>query len=104
MALEVTQENFEQVVLQSKKPVLLDFWTTWCSPCLMVGKSIDKLYEEMSDVVIAKINAEENKELSTKYQISSVPTILLFKDGVVVKRIEGLISYTKLKDEILLLL
>ncbi len=91
--IEVTNQNFKEEVLESDKPVLVDFWAPWCQPCLMMAPILDELSEEMADKLkIAKLNTElpENQQLAIKYQIQSIPNMKLFKNGQVVKEFIGL--------------
>jgi thioredoxin 1 len=82
MSTAVTTETFETEVLQSEKPVIVDFWAEWCGPCHAVAPVLDKIAEERSDEVrLVKINVDENQELMVRYGIQSIPTIVLFKDG-----------------------
>lgn len=98
--IEITAENFEQEVMQSDKPVLLDFWAVWCGPCQMLSPLVDEVAEEREDIKIGKINVDEQQELAVKYQVMSIPTLLVMKNGELVNRSVGLIS----KDQILDLL
>ncbi|HBI60546.1 MAG TPA: thioredoxin [Lachnospiraceae bacterium] len=87
--LHVTKENFETEVLQSEKPVLVDFWASWCGPCKMVAPVLEEIAGEVTDVKIAKINVDEQPELSQKFQVMSIPTLILFKEGKVVNTTVG---------------
>ena len=89
MAIEVTDATFDEVVLQSEKPVMVDFWAAWCGPCRMVGPIIDELAEKNPDINIGKVNVDENNETSAKFGIRSIPTILIIKDGEVVDKVSG---------------
>ena len=82
MSTAVTTETFETEVLQSEKPVIVDFWAEWCGPCHAVAPVLDKIAEERADEVrLVKINVDENQELMVRYGIQSIPTIVLFKGG-----------------------
>ena len=97
MALEITKENFEQVVLNSDKPVLVDFWATWCGPCKMMGPVIDQLSEELAGkVVVGKVNVDEQQELAVRYGVMSIPTVVLFRGGKEDKRSVGFMPKAKL--------
>ncbi len=82
-AMKITKENFEQEVLRSEKPVLLDFWASWCGPCRMVAPILDEIAAERSDIKVCKVNVDEQQELAARYQIMSIPTLMVFKGGVV---------------------
>lgn len=79
--IHVTKENFQQEVLQSEKPVLLDFWATWCGPCRMVGPILDEIAAERTDIKVCKVNVDEENELAAQYGIMSIPTLMVFKGG-----------------------
>lgn len=90
--LHITVNNFEQEVLQSDKPVLIDFWASWCGPCRMQTPVIEELSKELSDVKVGKINVDEEASLAAKYNIMSIPTLMVVKDGKVVNTAVGLQS------------
>lgn len=101
--INVESQNFEEEVLNSKIPVLVDFWAPWCQPCLMMAPALDQLAEEMEGKVkICKLNTEtsENQALAIKYQIQSIPNMKLFKDGEVIKEFIGLRNKDALKGEL----
>lgn len=87
--LHVTQENFETEVMNSDKPVFIDFWASWCGPCQMVAPVVEELADEITDVKIAKVNVDEQPELAQKFQIMSIPTMVLLKNGKVVDTTVG---------------
>ena len=89
--LTITSANFEELVLKSEKSVLLDFWATWCGPCQMIAPTIHEISEERSDVVVGKVNVDEEMQLAMKFGISSIPTLLLFKEGKLVNQAVGLL-------------
>lgn len=96
-ALHLTNENFKEEVLESKVPVLVDFWATWCGPCQMVGPVIDEIAGEVTDAKICKVDVDKNPELSKEYRVMSIPTLIVFKNGEIAKRDVG----AKSKEEIL---
>ncbi|MGB0260010.1 MAG: thioredoxin [Flavobacteriaceae bacterium] len=90
MALEITDASFEQVVLQSDKPVLVDFWAAWCGPCRMVGPIIDELSNEyQGKAVVGKVDVDAHQEFAAKYGVRNIPTVLVFKGGELVDRKVG---------------
>lgn len=99
-ALNLTIDNFDEEVLNSDKPVLIDFWAPWCGPCQMVLPIIAELADEVSNAKICKVNVDENIELAQKFRVMSIPTLLVVKNGDVVKREVG----AKSKEEILAML
>lgn len=96
----ITKENFENEVLKSDKPVLLDFWATWCGPCRMVSPIVDEIANERDDIKVGKINVDEQGELSMQFRIVSIPTLIVMKNGEVVNKAVGAMP----KEEILNLL
>ncbi|MER3500825.1 MAG: hypothetical protein IMHGJWDQ_001303 [Candidatus Fervidibacter sp.] len=89
----VSKDNFEQEVLQSDVPVLVDFWATWCVPCRMVAPIVERIAERYAGrLKVAKLDVDENQELAIRYQVMAVPTLLLFKNGQVVDRIVGAVG------------
>jgi len=102
MAKVFTDQNFEQEVLNSQKPVLVDFWAPWCGPCQMMGPIIEQLVEELEGkVVVGKLNVDENPQMAQKYGVMSIPTLLIFKDGQVVEQFVGVQPKEVLKQVLL---
>lgn len=88
-AIQLTMENFNQEVMESDKPVFIDFWASWCGPCQMMLPIIEELEKEVTNVKICKLNVDEVPELAEQYQVASIPTFLLIKNKEVSKRQEG---------------
>ena len=105
MALEITDSNFEETVLNSTKPVLVDFWAAWCGPCRMVGPIIDEISTEYAEkAVVGKVDVDANQEFAAKYGVRNIPTVLVFQNGEVVGRQVGVApkaSYTDAIDALL---
>ncbi|MCD7828165.1 MAG: thioredoxin [Clostridiales bacterium] len=98
MALtNITADNFEKEVLQSEKKVLLDFWASWCGPCMMVSPIVDEIAEERSDVKVGKVNVDEESALAEKFGITAIPTLVVIENGKTVNQSVGALP----KDEIL---
>ena len=97
MAMQITKDNFEEEVLNSAQPVLIDFWAEWCAPCRMLAPVIDEISEENNGIKVGKINVDEEMALALEYSVSSIPMLLLFKDGKPVGKTIGLQS----KEEIM---
>ena len=105
MALEITDANFEEAVLKSDKPVLVDFRAAWCGPCRMVGPIIEQISEEYADkAVVGKLDVDANQEFAAKYGVRNIPTVLIFQNGEVVGRQVGVApkdAYTEAIDSLL---
>ena len=101
MAVEFTDSNFEEQVLKSDKPVLVDFWAEWCGPCRMVGPVVEELSNDFSGkAVVGKVNVDQNPGVAAKYGIRSIPTILFFKNGEVVDKSVGAVPKAALADKL----
>ena len=92
MALVFTKENFQKEVMESDKPVLIDFWAPWCGPCRMVGPTIDELANEVTTAKIGKVNVDEQPELASQFKVMSIPTIIVIKDGKIANTAVGVKS------------
>lgn len=98
--MNIDRNNFQEEVMNSDKPVLLDFWASWCGPCRMVSPIVDEIAEERSDIKVGKINVDEQSELAAQFGIMSIPTLVVMKDGKIVNQSVG----AKPKSEILAML
>ena len=101
MALEITDANFEEVVMKSDKPVLVDFWAEWCGPCRMVGPIVEEISKEMEGkAIVGKVDVDHNPNVSTNHGIRNIPTILFFKNGQVVDKQVGAVPKQVLMDKL----
>ncbi len=99
--VKLTNQNFESEVLKSDKMVLVDFYANWCGPCQMIAPILSEIAEEHSGKLkVGKINVDEERELASKYQVSSIPTLLLFKEGKIVKALVGFRSKSEIEEMI----
>ncbi|MDR3609661.1 MAG: thioredoxin [Ignavibacteriaceae bacterium] len=100
--VEGTDNNFDQEVLKSDIPVLVDFWAPWCGPCRMVSPSVEELAEELNGKLkVVKVNTDENQEVAIKYGIRSIPTLGIFKDGNLVDGVIGAVPKEAIKNKVL---
>jgi len=99
--IQLSDSNFESEVINSQKPILVDFWAEWCGPCKMITPELEKLAAEKNEELkIGKLNVDDNRDTAMKYSISSIPTLLLFKNGELVKKLIGVMSKDKIITEI----
>ncbi|MFO7844016.1 MAG: thioredoxin [Bacteroidales bacterium] len=101
MTVEVNDSNFEEVVIKSDKPVIVDFWAEWCGPCRMIGPIIEELSEDYKDqVVCTKLDVDSNPGVASKYGIRNIPTVLYFKDGEIVDKQVGAVPKSNLEGKL----
>ena len=98
--LKVNNQNFEEEVLKSQKPVLVDFYADWCGPCKMLSPVVDKVAEESEDIKVVKINVDEAQDLAMKYQVMSIPRLVVIKRGKEIKRSVGLVDKNEIMNMI----
>jgi len=97
MALEINEQNFEELVMNSGKPVVLDFWAVWCGPCRMIAPLIEEMHNEYGDkAIIGKVDVDSNNEIAVKYGIRNIPTVLFLKNGEVVDKVVGAVPKSAL--------
>ena len=99
-SIKVTNENFRQEVLDSDKPVLVDFWASWCGPCRMVGPILEEIARERPDIKVVKINVDEEPALAAQFAVMSIPTLVVIKDGAIARQSAG----ARPKEDILAML
>ena len=101
MEINITDANFEQEVLKSDLPVLIDFWATWCSPCQAIGPIVEKIAEEYTGrLKVCKLNIDEAKTIASKYDVVSIPTLMVFKEGKPMDMLVGVVPEDEIKDMI----
>lgn len=102
MEVVINKENYEKEVLQSEKPVILDFWATWCGPCRMVAPELEKLDKEMNgEIKVGKVNVDDEEWLAVKFGIEVIPTLVLIESGEEKKRISGYYKSSEIKEKLL---
>ena len=101
MALEITDQNFDEIVLQSDKPVIVDFWAEWCGPCRMVGPIVEEIENDFSEkAVVGKLDVDSNPGVTAKFGIRNIPTVLFFKGGEVVDKQVGAVPKSNLVSKL----
>ena len=98
MEITLTKENYKEIVENANKPVLIDFWATWCGPCKMIAPIVEQVAEERTDITVCKVNVDEQEELAVKFGIQSIPTLVLVKNGVETGRAVGYRDYEGVTD------
>ena len=96
--IQLNNGNFEEEVIKSEMPVLVDFWAAWCGPCQMLAPTIDELAAELTEVKVCKVNVDENPELASRYKIMTIPSLLVFRNGEVVNRSIGVKTKKEIKE------
>jgi len=101
MTFEITDANFEQVVLKSDKPVIVDFWAEWCGPCRVIGPLVHEISDQYEGkIVVGKVNVDDNNQVTSKYGIRNIPTVLFFKNGQVVDKQVGAVPKSHLVEKV----
>ena len=99
--IKITESNFEQEVLKAKGKILVDFWAAWCGPCQMLSPIVDEVAEEVGDITVGKINVDEEPALAAKFGVMSIPTLIVFENGKIVKQSVGYIGKDEVMDLVL---
>jgi thioredoxin len=97
---EVTDNNFQAEVLESETPVLVDFWAPWCGPCRIIAPSLEELNDEVDNLRVVKLNVDENQQTAAQYDVMSIPTLIVFKNGQPAKKIIGAMPKKRLEQEL----
>jgi thioredoxin 1 len=101
MAVELTDGNFQELVLNSDKPVLVDFWATWCGPCRMLGPIVEELHNDYEGkAVVGKVDVDNNQQIAMQYGIRNIPTVLIFKNGEVVDKFVGVAPKASIAEKL----
>ena len=101
MALELTDQNFDEIVLASEKPVMVDFWAEWCGPCRMVGPIVEEIGKDYEDrVIVGKLDVDSNPAVTQKFGIRNIPTVLYFKDGAIADKQVGAVPKSNLVNKL----
>jgi thioredoxin 1 len=98
--IEVTDANFQAEVLESADPVLVDFWAPWCGPCRVIAPTLEELNEERANLRVVKLNVDDNQAIAARYDVMSIPTLILFKDGEAAKTVIGAMPKKRLEQEL----
>ena len=99
-AIQLTSETFQKEVLEAKEPVLVDFWAKWCGPCKMIAPVVEEISNELTDAKFIKVDVDENEDLANKYDIMSIPTLVVFKNGKPVETLVGFMPKDSLKEAV----
>jgi thioredoxin 1 len=97
---DVTDNNFQAEVLESETPVLVDFWAPWCGPCRIIAPSLEELNDEIENLRVVKLNVDENQQIAAQYEVMSIPTLIVFKNGQPAKKIIGAMPKKRLEAEL----
>lgn len=97
MLINLSRDNFEKEVLQSQTPVLVDFWADWCAPCKRLAPVVEKFATDHPDIKVCKLNIDEEEELAIKYKVMSIPTLIVFRNGEVVKKSVGFVTIEEIQ-------